>query len=96
MKIDLRHYNNIAPTVGSVCKNNAGKEVAELVSLIAVASNAPAVVSAYYYAAYIGGINDDVQKQIDVLVKFYGYEEIIGIEDILGKNDGSEQEMPDM
>lgn len=78
MKIDLKHYRNIMPTVISVCQNNTGKSHKELVSCIAVASYAPAIVSCYYYAKHIGYMPDEVQETITNLISFYKYTEIIG------------------
>lgn len=84
MKIDLSKYKAITNLVASICKNNSHKSHAELMSIIAVASGAPVVVAAYYYAAHIGGLNTEIQQHIDSIVKFYGYKEIIGIEELLG------------
>lgn len=87
MTIDLTKYANIKNTVDSVCKYNSGKSSSELISLISVASNAPIIVSAYYYAAHVGKITPEIQKQIDVVVKFYGYSNIVGIESVLNQNE---------
>jgi len=81
MKIDLSQYSNITPTVKSVCENNASKPHVELISLIAVASYAPAIVAAYYYIKYLGYAPPEVIEQIDKLINFYKYEEIIGGEE---------------
>jgi len=82
MKVDLRHYGNIIPTVISVCQNNVGKSHKELVSSIAVASYAPAIVACYYYVKHIGHMPEEVQHTIDSLISFYKYDEIIGIEEL--------------
>lgn len=82
MKIDLRHYGNIMPTVISVCQNNVGKSHKELVSSIAVASYAPAIVACYYYSKHLGTMPIEVQETIDVLISFYKYTEIKGIEEL--------------
>lgn len=88
MKIDLTKYSNIKATVEAICINNPyNRDCVELISLIAVASGAPAIAAAYYYAAYIGHIDTKVQQNIDSIVKFYGYTEIIGIETVLEKQD---------
>jgi hypothetical protein len=77
MKITLSNYSNITPTVKSVCLNNASKPHKEMVSLIAVASYAPVIVACYYYIEHLGYTPPEVQEQIDSLMAFYKYEEII-------------------
>lgn len=82
MKIDLRHYGNIMPTVISVCQNNVGKSHKELVSSIAVASYAPAIVACYYYSKHLGHMPPEVEETINTLISFYKYSEIIGIKEL--------------
>jgi len=82
MKIDLKHYANIMPTVISVCQNNIGKSHQELVSCIAVASYAPVIVSAYFYCKHIGHMPEEIKTLIQTLINFYKYTEIIGENEI--------------
>ena len=82
MKVDLRHYKNIMPTVKSVCENNLGKPHKELVSCIAVASYAPVIVACYYYAKYLGHTPAEIQETKSILMEFYKYEEILGENEI--------------
>ncbi|NDB85298.1 MAG: hypothetical protein EB127_21740 [Alphaproteobacteria bacterium] len=85
MKIDLTSYRHLATITESVCKNNPyAKDDIELISLISIASGAPVIAAAYYYAAYIKNLNANIQKNIDNLIKFYGYTEITGINEVLG------------
>lgn len=87
MKVDLTKYKVIANLVASIYQNNSHKSHAELMSIIAVASGAPVIVAAYYYAAHIGGLNAEIQQHIDAIVKFYRYTEIIGIEELLEQHE---------
>ena len=82
MKIDLNHYKNIMPTVISVCQNNIGKSHKELISCIAVASYAPAIVACYYYSKHLGYTPPEVQETKEALMEFYKYSEILGEEDV--------------
>jgi len=79
MTIDLNHYSNIRPTVKNVALNNSSKSHKEIISLIAIASYAPAIVSCYYYIELIGHTPEEVQQQIDRLIAFYTYTKIIPI-----------------
>lgn len=81
MIIDLNHYSNIRPTVKNVALNNSSKSHKEIISLIAIASYAPAIVSCYYYIEHLGHTPPEVQQQIDKLILFYKYSEILGIKD---------------
>jgi hypothetical protein len=81
MIIDLNHYNNIRPTVKNVALNNSSKSHKEIISLIAIASYAPAIVSCYYYIEHLGHSPKEVQQQIDKLISFYRYTKIISIKD---------------
>lgn len=92
MIIDLNKYRSIAPIVASVAQNNSQKDEREIVSLISVASGAPVIASAYYYAAYSGAISTQIRLQIDSTVKFYGYTKILGLEEVLGV-ENAKQEM---
>lgn len=82
MKIDLRNYKNIFPMVKSVCENNTTRSHKDLVSSIAIASYAPAIVACYYYAKHLGYMPDEVKETKDKLIEFYKYSEILGEDEI--------------
>jgi len=83
MKIDLLKYNKMEIMARNVMQSNKDKSHCEIISCIAVASHAPAIVASYYYVKNLGYFPEEVKKQIISLKSFYGYDEIIGVDELL-------------
>lgn len=85
MQIDIRKYANIAPLIEHICRNNSLKDEPELVGLIAIATGAPVIACAYYFAAYKGHISENLAAHIEGIIRFYKYTHIVGVDEVLGQ-----------
>lgn len=82
MKINLLMYkNNLAP-LKAYRQANLNLSLSDLITNYAVSTHVPLIVCAYYLAR-IEGMSDELMSTIERLRKFYKYDEIVGIDELM-------------
>ena len=82
MKINLLMYKaNLAP-LKAYRQANLKQSLSDLITNYAVATHVPLIVCAYYFVK-LEGMKPELIEMIERLKKFYRYDEIIGIDELM-------------
>lgn len=78
MKLDASSYYNSLPTVEGLltAPHNAGRPLSELAPLISVATGIP-VVAIYVMIERLVGPSEELSREKNRLIEFYGYSEVV-------------------
>lgn len=82
MRINLLMYkSNLAP-LKAYRQANSNLSLSDLITNYAVSTHVPLIVCAYYLAK-IEGMTPELMEKIEMLKRFYRYDEIIGIDELM-------------
>jgi hypothetical protein len=82
LKIDLLAYKtNLAP-LKAYRQANSNQSLSDLITNYAVATHVPLIVCAYYFVK-LEGMTPELMTMIERLKRFYRYDEIIGIDELM-------------
>lgn len=86
MKIDLMAYRANLPALKAYQKANATLSLSDLITNFSASSHVPLIVCAYY-AAKIRGMDEETKSTIDRIMRFYKYDEVVNIEELMKLED---------
>jgi hypothetical protein len=82
MKIDLMMYRANLSALRAYHQANLNLSLSDLITNYAVSSHVPLIVCAFYMAK-IKGMDEETQEFIEKLKRFYRYDEIVGIKELM-------------
>lgn len=85
MKVNLLHYKNSLNFIEVYLKVNKDSPFQDKLNSISMATYIPLVAVAYYIAK-VEGMTEEIQNTIRMLNDFYKYDEIIGVNELMGDN----------
>jgi len=77
MTIDLNHFSVHRKPVQDWCRNNPHIELKDAVAIWASSQKCPCICVAFYLAEEFG-YTEELVKNINTLIKFYDYGQILG------------------
>lgn len=82
MKINVMMYRANLSALRAYHQANSNLSLSDLITNFSVSTHIPLIVCAFYMAK-IKGMDEEISQKIETLMKFYKYDEIVGVEELM-------------